>query len=75
VTDETTDPDRWIAAQQMAQEAGITDDRCHDRCADLLLWFTWETRGLLDDGEAHEVLDMVLNRLASDAAAREGRTR
>jgi hypothetical protein len=62
----TTDPDRWDAAEKMDRAAGITDDECHGRCKDLREWFTWETRGLMVPEEAHQVLDMVLNRLASD---------
>lgn len=53
---------------RLGQQTGVTDDRCHTRCRDLLDWFVWETRGLMSDGEAHNVLDMLLNRLASDTA-------
>jgi hypothetical protein len=62
-----TDPVRWTEAERLDRATDITDDQCHGRCRDLLPWFVWETRGLMEDGEAHNVLDMVLNRLASDA--------
>lgn len=45
---------------------GIADDSCQDRCREYLHWFRFETRGLLDHEEAHEVLDMVLNRITAD---------
>lgn len=63
---EHTDPDRWAEAEQLDRATGVTDDQCHGRCSELLPWFTWETRGLMEEGEAHNVLDMLLNRLASD---------
>jgi hypothetical protein len=65
-------PDRWTAAEALDQATEVTDDRCQGRCADLRDWFTWECRGLMDDEESHQVLDMVLNRLASDGLMREG---
>ena len=49
-----------------AQLAKFTDDRCYGRCDSpqgLRDWFSYETRGLLTPDEAHEVLDMVLNRI------------
>ena len=56
-------------AIELDRITGVTDDTCHGRCADLRAWFAHETRGLLHEEEAHEVLDMLLNRLAADAAA------
>ena len=52
---ETTDP---------VVVASLGDDTCYGRCADLLDWFAWECRGLLLPEESHNVLDMLLNRLA-----------
>lgn len=43
-----------------------TDDTCYGRCdnpSGILAWFQFETRGLLDPEEAHEVLDMLLNKI------------
>jgi hypothetical protein len=48
---------------------GEHDDNCYGRCVDHRDWFTWGTRGLLTPEEAHEVLDMVLNRLAVEIRA------
>lgn len=50
---------------------GIHDDNCYGRCADHRDWFVWGTRGLLDPDEAHEILDMVLNRLAGSSPESE----
>lgn len=47
----------------------FTDDTCYGRCVSsdgMLAWFQHETRGLLDDEEAHQVLDMLLNKLTQD---------
>ncbi len=63
-------PDRWTTGQELDQATGMTDDRCHHRCTYLLDWFTWECRGLMDEEESHNVLDMVLNRLESDGRLR-----
>lgn len=65
------DPDRWAEAEALDRAVGITDDVCHGRCENLRSWFTWECRGLMDDEESHQVLDMVLNRLASDGLMKE----
>ncbi len=46
------------------------DDTCHGRCAALRDWFAYETRGLMDPDESHNVLDMLLNRLATEEATR-----
>lgn len=44
---------------------GPADDTCHGRCTpELRDWFVFESRGLLVPEEAHELLDMLLNRLA-----------
>lgn len=64
-------PDRWLEAVELGKATGLTDDTCQGRCADLRDWFTYECRGLMDDGEAHNVLDMLLNRLAADASMPE----
>ena len=65
------DLDRWSEAMALDRSTGVTDDSCQGRCSTLLSWFIWETRGLMSAGEAHNVLDMVLNRLAIDRAAEE----
>lgn len=47
----------------------FTDDNCYGRCDSpdgLRDWFIWETRGTLTPREAHEVLDMLLNKLRAD---------
>jgi hypothetical protein len=67
-----TDPDRWLQAMALDRSTGVTDDSCQGRCSTLLPWFVWETRGLMSDGEAHNVLDMVLNRVEADRAAEQG---
>ena len=58
-------------AIEMDRATGITDDECHGRCADLRDWFTWECRGLLHEEEPHNLLDMLLNRLAVDGQLRD----
>lgn len=63
--------ERTRDARRLEQELGVTDDRCHGRCEDLRDWFVWETRGLMASVAAHEVLDMVLNRLAADGRLAE----
>lgn len=60
-----------VIAQKLLQRAEKellrhTDDTCYGRCDSpegLSLWFQHETRGLLDGEVAHEVLDMLLNKL------------
>lgn len=51
---------------------GPADDVCYGRCGDLREWFVFETRGLMHEEEAHEVLDMVLNRLAASSSPETG---
>jgi hypothetical protein len=62
---------RSIEAVEMERAAGLTDDTCYRRCENLHDWFVWECRGLMSPEEAHEVLDMLLNRLASDGMLAE----
>lgn len=55
-------------AELEREVARFTDDACYGRCDNpegMLHWFQHETRGLLGHEEAHEVLDMLLNKLAT----------
>jgi hypothetical protein len=54
------------ARQELAR---FTDDTCYGRCDSpegLLAWFQHETRACMCPEEAHEVLDMVLNKLKTE---------
>ena len=44
------------------------DDKCHGRCGPYRDWFAWECRGLMVPEESHNVLDMILNRLATQSS-------
>jgi hypothetical protein len=43
-----------------------TENTCHDRCATLSDSYIYEKPGLITAEKSHEILDMVLNPLASD---------
>ena len=77
---DSADIDRKATAETLQREVTrlerelrrFTDDTCYGRCDNpdgLRSWFTHETRGLLHPEEAHEVLDMVLNKIGADWAA------
>jgi hypothetical protein len=59
---------RHDQAEELGKLTGVTDDACYGRCEQYRDWFAHECRGVMHPEEAHNVLDMLLNRLAADLA-------